>query len=177
MSERTLDVVGTLVRLGLAAVWLIAGWLKFVDHQQTYLAVQAYRLLPAGAVDPVATGLPLVELAIGVFVLLGLATRIAAVASAAVMLLFIGGVSQAWARGLPIDCGCFGGGGQVDPGQTQYPLEIARDLGFLLLSCWLIARPRTLVSVDRWAGWSSPRRVAENDGEGGLDTDDRERIG
>ncbi|RZS32172.1 methylamine utilization protein MauE [Herbihabitans rhizosphaerae] len=143
-----LDIVGTLVRLGLAAVWLISGWLKVIDLNQSYVAVEAYDLLPAGAVSLVSAGLPFLELALGVLVLLGLGTRVVAVASAVVLLGLIAAVSQAWARGLTIDCGCFGGGGAVAPGETQYPQEVARDIGFLLLAAWLIVRPRTLFSLD-----------------------------
>ena len=56
---------------------------------------------------------------------------------------------QAWARGLSIDCGCFGGGGAVDGGQTAYGRELLRDTGFLLLAGWLVVRPRTLGVASR----------------------------
>ena len=53
-------------------------------------------------------------------------------------------MSSAWARGLSIDCGCFGGGGATsDP---QYLPEILRDLLFLGLATWLVAFP-----ASRWA--------------------------
>ncbi len=48
------------------------------------------------------------------------------------MVAFIIGISQAWARGLTIDCGCFGGGGQIGAAETRYPQEIARDAAFAL---------------------------------------------
>lgn len=149
-SQAILDIVGTLVRLGLAAVFLISGSIKVVDPGQTYLAVKAYDILPAGLVHPVATALPLLELALGVFLLAGLATRIVGVISAVVLLLLIGSIAQSWARGLTIDCGCFGGGGQVAAGQTQYPQEIARDVGFLILAGWLTVRARTRFAFDGW---------------------------
>jgi uncharacterized membrane protein YphA (DoxX/SURF4 family) len=147
------------VRLGLAAVWLTSGSIKLADPGQTYLAVKAYQLLPDAVVHPVATALPLLELALGVLLLVGLLTRLAAVVSAVVLVLFIAGVSQSWARGLTIDCGCFGGGGQVAAGQTQYPQEIARDVGFIVLAGWLILRARTRLSVDGWL--RSERQVSE----------------
>lgn len=149
-SQVVLDVVGTLVRLGLAAVWLVSGSIKISDPGQTYLAVKAYDLLPAGLVHPVATALPLLELLLGVFLLVGLGTRIVAAVSMVVLLLLIAAIAQSWARGLTIDCGCFGGGGQVAAGQTQYPQEIARDVGFLILACWLTARARTRFALDGW---------------------------
>jgi uncharacterized membrane protein YphA (DoxX/SURF4 family) len=145
---RILDVIGTLARLGLAAVWLVSGALKAVDPDQTYLAVRAYDVLPAAAVQVVADVLPWFELAVGVLLLLGIGTRVVAGLSAALLVVFIAGVAQAWARGLSIDCGCFGGGGQVAPDATAYGTEILRDVGFMLLAAWLIVRPHTLWSID-----------------------------
>jgi uncharacterized membrane protein YphA (DoxX/SURF4 family) len=160
-STRALDGIGTVARLGLAAVWLVSGWLKMVDPNQTYLAVQAYDVLPPGLVSVVAAGLPFLELALGMLLLIGLGTRLTAVVASVVLLGFIGAVAQSWARGLTIDCGCFGGGGQVSAGETAYPQEIARDVGFLLLAGWLMVRPRTLLSVDRALSGRGPVGVGE----------------
>lgn len=143
-------MIGLLIRLGLAAVWLVSGAIKAGDLNQTYIAVQAYDLMPAGAVSVVAAGLPFLELVLGALLLAGLGTRLVAIVSGVVLLAFIGGVAQSWARGLTIDCGCFGGGGQVAAGETQYPQEIARDIGFLLLAVWLTVRPRSRWSLDGW---------------------------
>ncbi len=145
---RLLDVVGTLARFGLAAVWLVSGLLKAADPDQTYVAVRAYDVLPDAGVEVVAALLPWVELALGVLLLLGIGTRMVAALSAAVLLVFVAGVAQAWARGLSIDCGCFGGGGAVAPGETAYVQELLRDAGFLLMAGWLVARPRTLLALD-----------------------------
>jgi uncharacterized membrane protein YphA (DoxX/SURF4 family) len=145
-----LDGVGTVVRLGLAAVWFVSGGIKASDLNQTYIAVHAYDVLPSGVVSVVASAVPFIELALGLLLLLGLGTRLVAVLSAVVLLAFIVAIAQAWARGLAIDCGCFGGGGQVAPGQTTYPQEIARDVGFLALAGWLMVRPRSLLSMDGW---------------------------
>jgi uncharacterized membrane protein YphA (DoxX/SURF4 family) len=143
-----LDVIGTVARLGLAAVWLISGGIKAADSGQTYVAVRAYDVLPLDAVGPVAAVLPWLELALGVLLLVGLGVRAAAAVSAVVLLGFVAGLVQAWVRGLAIDCGCFGGGGAVDPDATAYGLELLRDAGFLALAVWLIARPRTLAALD-----------------------------
>jgi uncharacterized membrane protein YphA (DoxX/SURF4 family) len=155
-----LDALGTLARLGLAAVWLISGAVKISDTGQTYIAVKAYDVLPSSLVGPVATAMPLLELVLGVFLLVGLGTRLVAMASGLLLLVLIAAIAQSWARGLSIDCGCFGGGGQVSAGQTQYPQEIARDTGFLLLAVWLLVRPRTLFSLDGWLGWGRGNSLA-----------------
>ena len=142
-SERVRDVIGTLARLGLAAVFLVSGVLKAVDPDATYVAVRAYDVLSRAGVAVVAAVLPWAEIALGLLLLAGVATRAAAVAAAGLLLVFVAGVTQAWARGLAIDCGCFGGGGAVDPDETAYGAELLRDAGFLLLAGWLIVRPRT----------------------------------
>lgn len=145
-----LDLVGTLARVALAGVWLAAGVSKLADLGGSYVAVGAYELLPPGLVGPVSVALPVTELALGVLLLAGVRVRLVAALSAALLLVLAAGVAQAWARGLRIDCGCFGGGGPVAAGQTRYPQELARDAGFLLLAGWLLVRPRTRWSVDRW---------------------------
>jgi uncharacterized membrane protein YphA (DoxX/SURF4 family) len=150
-SSGLLPWVSTAARVGLAAVLLTAGLLKAVDPQSSVAAVRAYELLPAGAATLVGWGLPFVELALGVLLLVGIATRAVAIAAAVLLLTFIAAVLSAAARGLSIDCGCFGGGGAVPPDQTAYAAEIARDVGFLLLASWLVWQPVSRWSLDqRW---------------------------
>ncbi|TCN57039.1 methylamine utilization protein MauE [Rhodococcus sp. SMB37] len=141
-------IVSAAARLGLAAVWLISGWIKFSDPTQTVVAVRAYQLLPTDLVRPVAAVLPMVEIVLGLLLLVGLAVRPAAVLSGVTLAVLIGAIVSAWSRGLSIDCGCFGGGGVaegIDGG--DYAREIARDVGFLALSVWLTVFPRTPLAL------------------------------
>jgi uncharacterized membrane protein YphA (DoxX/SURF4 family) len=155
--------LGTAARLGLAAVWLVAGASKVGDLAASGRAVNAYQVLPYDAATVIGAALPFVELALGVLLLLGLATRLTAAISTALLLVFIAGISSAWARGLAIDCGCFGSGGKLAEGQApSYLPEILRDLGFLVLAGFLMVWPRTPVSVD---GWLSAEPVVEDEDE------------
>jgi uncharacterized membrane protein YphA (DoxX/SURF4 family) len=166
VRSRALDALAVALRLGLAAVWLVSGFRKLVDPGQTYVAVQAYDLLPGAAVGPVATALPLVELALGLLLLIGWRVRAAAALSAVLLAAFVVGIAQAWARGLAIDCGCFGSGGPVAEGETDYPRQIALDVALLAAAIWLAVRPATRLSVDRWlgGGGASPPGEADNAG-------------
>ena len=146
--DQVLDLLGTLARLGLAAVWLLSGGIKAADPDQTYVAVRAYDVMPPAGVELVAALLPWLELALGVLLLIGIGTRVVAVLSVVLLVAFVVGVAQAWARGLSIDCGCFGGGGAVAPGDTAYVEELLRDTGFLVMATWLVVRPRTLFALD-----------------------------
>ncbi|MGC4805195.1 MauE/DoxX family redox-associated membrane protein [Micromonospora sp. DT233] len=143
--------LGVAARLGLAAVWLVAGATKVGDLAASGRAVNAYEVLPYDVATVVGAALPFVELALGVLLLLGLATRLTAGVSAALLVVFVAGIASAWARGLNIDCGCFGSGGQLAAGQSpNYLPEILRDLGFLALAGFLLIWPRTPVSIDGW---------------------------
>jgi uncharacterized membrane protein YphA (DoxX/SURF4 family) len=85
---RLLDIVGTMARFGLAAVWLVSGLLKAADPDQTYVAVRAYDVLPDAGVEVVAALLPWVELALGVLLLVGVGTRLVAALSAGLLVMF-----------------------------------------------------------------------------------------
>ncbi|MER7165517.1 MauE/DoxX family redox-associated membrane protein [Micromonospora sp. NPDC000207] len=141
--------LGLAARLGLAAVWLVAGATKVGDLAASGRAVNAYQILPYDLAVVVGAALPFVELALGVLLLVGLATRLSAGVSVALLLVFVAGIASAWSRGLAIDCGCFGTGGELAAGQSpSYLPEILRDLGFLALAGFLLRWPVTPVSVD-----------------------------
>lgn len=158
-----LDSIGTVARLGLAAVWLISGAIKVGNPNGTEASVRAYQLFPDGLASLIGAILPFLELGLGVLVLVGIGTRLVGVLSGLVLVIYIAGIAQSWARGLTIDCGCFGGGGQVAAGQTHYPEEILRDLGFFALAVWLTVRPRTFLALDGWLG--ARPAVADGDHE------------
>ena len=141
--------MSTAARIGLAAVWIVAGALKVGDLAASGRAVNAYQLMPYDAAKVVGAVQPFVEIALGLLLLIGLAVRLSAALSAALLTIFIAGIVSAWARGLRIDCGCFSAGGELGAGQSpQYVSEIARDLGFLLLAGILLWRPWTRFSLD-----------------------------
>lgn len=140
--------MGLLARLLTGAVWIVAGAAKLPDPAQSVAAVRAYQLLPSSFVQPVGQLLPVIEIVVGATLLLGLLTRGAAVVSALLFAAFIIGIASVWARGISIDCGCFGGGGYDPDASSQYPWEIARDAGLLLASLFIAWLPSTRLSLD-----------------------------
>jgi uncharacterized membrane protein YphA (DoxX/SURF4 family) len=143
-----IGAIGVIARVVTGGVWIAAGLIKLPDPAASVRAVRAYDLLPESAVTVVGHGLPLLEVLVGLLLVAGLLTRPAAVVSALLLVAFIIGIASAWARGLEIECGCFGGGGAKEGASAAYPWEIARDVGLLALSGWLVWRPRTPYSVD-----------------------------
>jgi uncharacterized membrane protein YphA (DoxX/SURF4 family) len=134
-------------RLVLGGVFVVAGALKVPDPAAAVRAVRAYRLLPEELVAPVAFGLPVVEIAVGLALIAGVFVRTAAIAAAVLLVVFLVGVGSAWARGLQIDCGCFGGGGEVAAGRTAYPAEVLRDSTLLLVALALARWPRSRLAL------------------------------
>lgn len=168
----TREWVATAARLLLAGIWLWAGLAKIGDPAASVRAVRAYRLLPEWLAQGVGYGLPFLELTLAALLLAGLATRVAAAVSALLLVVFLAGMISAAARGLQIECGCFGGGGDLAAGQsTAYTGEIARDAALLLVAVALLRWPRSRLALDNAvraaaesgvdAGRIGPRRTAE----------------
>src|SRR5512141_2800381 len=101
--------LGVLARVVVGGVWLVAGALKLPAPADNVVAVRAYQLVPESVVPLVGHALPVVEILVGVCLLLGLLTRGSAAVSGLLLVVFVSGISSAWARGLSIECGCFGG--------------------------------------------------------------------
>ncbi len=158
--------VGLGARLGLGATFAVAGLLKVSDPQASVRAVHAYQLLPYGASQLLGFALPWLEIGLAVLLLLGLLTRVAAVGLSALLLAFIAAMASAWARGLSIDCGCFGGGGAVPEGQAAYLPELLRDGGLLLVGLWLVWRPATPFAVEATRGSVDPQHARDETAPG-----------
>jgi uncharacterized membrane protein YphA (DoxX/SURF4 family) len=140
--------IGVLARLVVGVMDLWAGIAKFPDPAGNVRQVRAFQILPEAVVPTVGHALPTAEIVIGAALILGLLTRLFAVISALFFVAFIIGIAAAWSRGLEINCGCFGSHGVPANPQRQYAVDIARDVGLLLCSCWLVVWPRTRLALD-----------------------------
>ena len=165
------DWFGLVARLVTGGVWIVAGALKLPHPADSVRAVRAYDLLPEAVVPAVGHLLPVVEVVIGLCLVLGVLVRGTSVVSAVLFVAFVIGISSAWARGLSIDCGCFGGGGEIPDAAAKYPGEIARDLGLLALSLWLVVRPRSRLALDSvlFTSTDTDPDDSDPDDEGSLD--------
>lgn len=140
---------GLLARLVLGGVLLLAGYLKFDELDKSQMAVRAYEMLPVPLANFIGIVLPFFEIGMGLLLILGAGIRYSAALSALLMVVFVIGISQAWARGLSIDCGCFGGGGQVEPGTANYLTPLLRDAGLLALGIYLFRYPQSKFALDQ----------------------------
>ena len=151
-------------RLILGGVLAVSGALKIPHLEASVLSVRLYQipgLFPFTAVIGYAQ--PILELAVGLLLLVGLFTRWSAVLGALAMVVFIAGIASVWARGISIDCGCFGAGQEISKEEAlrNYPWDIARDVGLLACGVWAAWKPRSPFAVDNWL--LAPVAVDESD--------------
>ena len=146
LTDTRLNWFGLFARLTLGGVIFVAGALKVTTPYKSAAAMRAYELLPISIANFFGYVLPWFEVGLGALLILGVATRLSGFIAGSLMIAFIFAIASAWARGLSIDCGCFGGGGQVAPGETKYLQEIVRDFGLAFLGFYLYWRPHT-----KWA--------------------------
>jgi uncharacterized membrane protein YphA (DoxX/SURF4 family) len=149
LFRRSRSWLSLAARLVLAVVFALAGWPKLLDPDGTIHSVRAFRLVPEAIVPVFGYGLPVLELALALLLLVGLLTRPAAAVTGVLLVMFMVGIAAAWARGLSIECGCFGAssGPVVDPARG-YALDLLRDAGLLLLAAWLVVFPSSRFSLD-----------------------------
>jgi len=140
--------IGVLARLIVGVVDVWAGVVKFPDPAANVRQVRAFQILPEAVVPTVGHALPTVEILIGAMLILGLLTRTFAVLAGIFFVAFIIGIASAWARGLEINCGCFGSHGVPADPHRQYAVDIARDLGLVICAVWLVVWPRTRLALD-----------------------------
>lgn len=133
-------------RVVLGGVFLYAGVAKVFDPGGLASSIRAYELsLPEWFVSLAAHSLPLLEILLGFYLVVGLFTKTAAWTANFLTILFILALLQGAVRGLEIDCGCFG---STSGSPSSLWLDVLRDLGFLVLGLQLAFAPAGRFSVD-----------------------------
>ena len=141
-----------LFRLILGGVLLVAGALKVTDPYSSATSVRAYQILPVDLAHFLGFVLPFAEVVIGIFLIVGIWVRLNAIAGGALMVMFIIAIGQAWARGISLDCGCFGKGGLLDSDELpvwNYTLEIARDILLAAFAIYIYRFPQGKLGFDK----------------------------
>jgi uncharacterized membrane protein YphA (DoxX/SURF4 family) len=124
------------LRLVVGGAFVLAGALKIAHPAEFALAVANYRLVPHALTNPVAILMPWVEVVAGSLVLAGIWLRAAALVITGLTGMFALVILSALARGLNIECGCFGTMG----GRHIGLVNLAIDVGLLGLSALLMWR-------------------------------------
>lgn len=135
-AECSYHRVNLLLRVLVGGGFLIAGLLKIADPAKFAENVANYRLAYRELINLVAIILPWIEVVAGLFVVTGVWLRAAALVIASLTVVFLTVIVSALARGLNIECGCFGTVG----GKHIGLVNLAIDLVFLGLAVCLARR-------------------------------------
>ena len=128
--------LNVLLRLLVGGAFVVAGALKVADPAKFALDVSHYRLVPYELINLVAILLPWIEITSGLFVLAGIWLRAAALVITSLTVVFLVLIVSALARGLNIECGCFGTVG----GKHIGLVNLVIDSALLVLSALLVKR-------------------------------------
>src|SRR5688500_5829020 len=115
-QERSIaDWIALAVRVFLGGFYVVAGAGEVGDPGKFAEAVANYRLLPHELIHLVAITLPWIEIVAGLFLIAGMWFKASVWLINAMTVMFIAAIASAVARGLSIECGCFGtvGGREV----------------------------------------------------------------
>src|SRR5581483_623662 len=110
-TKGAVDALVFALRLVIGVLLLVAGALKVGHAPALAAAIAGFRLLPPAVVGPLALGLPFFELLLGLYLVLGLFTRVAASIASVQFLAYGAVVASAVMRHIHADCARFGPGG------------------------------------------------------------------
>lgn len=153
-------------RIVLAGIFLYSGYVKIQEPLQFAADLSDYKLFPDEVIIPVYRYFPWVEVALGAALLAGWKLRHFARGAVALLLFFTAILVITYARGIPANCGCFGGDDPISP------LTIARDGLFLLPAVYLAWEIRIRRRWQRRPAegcTASPARLGHDGGAAGAD--------
>ena len=133
------------VRIILGFVFIFAAVSKASEPEEFARAIANYKLLPIFLINILAITLPWIELCAGILLVFGISVKENSAVLSGLLLVFIIAIAISLARGLNIDCGCFGTVGETKVG-IQKLLE---NFGLLLLGVILIRFDSKFLSLSK----------------------------
>ena len=116
-------------RILLGVVFIFAAVSKASEPESFAQSIANYKLLPLILINFLAVILPWIELCAGLLLIFGISVKENSAILSSLLFIFIVAISISLARGLDIDCGCFG---TVD-GTRVGIMKILENVGLLIL--------------------------------------------
>src|ERR1700733_15791036 len=130
------------LRVIVSAVFAYAGYLKLREPWALFaMGIDAYHIVPFRFLEPLARTLPIAEVAIGFWLMVGYWPRIPSTVISLLLMVFFVAMVHAKIAGQQIDCGCFGPG---DP-----------------ISKWTLLRDGALLTASLAVTWFAFRRAPQ----------------
>jgi uncharacterized membrane protein YphA (DoxX/SURF4 family) len=144
-----------LARLAIGGLMVFTAYLKLKPAEgllasgpQTFaLNIKAYQILPDHLVTLAAFVIPWTELLAGLLLLVGLRARAASLVLCLLLATFTAGVVSVIARGLNVECGCFGSFKLLCSGPITW-CKVGENALLLALAAWPLVRGPGLLALD-----------------------------
>jgi len=132
------------IRTVLAFAFIYAAILKIAYPNEFSQMIANYKLLPDSFINILAIILPWIEISAGLLLLFGVAVKENSVIISGMLIVFIIAIAISLARGLNIDCGCFG----TANGNKLGLIKLLQNIGLLVIGIILIIFNSTFLSMD-----------------------------
>lgn len=132
-------------RTALALIFIFAGMEKIVNPSGFSDSIANYKLLPLSFINIFAIVIPWIEIAAGLMLLFGAAVKENAFIINSLMVVFILAIAISVARGLNIDCGCFG----TQSGAKVGFVKLIENIGILAMGILVMIFGASFLSVER----------------------------
>jgi len=131
------------IRVFLGFVFIFAAITKVADPEGFSLSIYNYKLMPDILINVLAIALPWIELVAGILLIFGISVKENSAILTGLLVVFIIAIAISMARGLDIDCGCFG---TVDGSKVGLK-KISENVGLLILGLILIKYDSRFLSL------------------------------
>lgn len=131
-------------RVLIGCVFVIAAVGKVADPAKFANEIIKYNLLPDASVNIMALVLPWIELCCGIFILAGVKLRANSALVGLMLIVFTSAVLISMARGLDINCGCFG---DAKKEKVGWP-KVSENLALILLSGYIFTSRAAKFNLD-----------------------------
>lgn len=127
-------IVLLVLRWAVAGVFGYAGFQKVIAPQDFADSIATFALLPDSLINLVALSLPPFEVLLALAIVSGVQRRPALLGIALLTTVFMVALGSAIARGIAVDCGCFG---SEEPSVSAAWRALLRDIPMLMAALWL----------------------------------------
>jgi uncharacterized membrane protein YphA (DoxX/SURF4 family) len=133
------------IRLFLGFIFIFAAITKVTDPLGFSQSIYNYKLIPDFIINFLAIAFPWIELVAGILLVFGISVKENSAILSGLLIIFILAIAVSLARGLDIDCGCFG---TVDGAKVGI-LKILENAGLFILGLILMKFDSKLFSLSK----------------------------